>query len=143
MTSPLLPDVNVWLALSLKAHEHHAIAWRWYQALSSDEELAFCRITQMALLRLLTNERVAGLETLNQRQAWAVYDKWLMAGGAVYLTEPMSLESRFRSFTERTVPAHKDWTDSYLAGFAAAGSLELITFDKALSRRAKRATLLK
>jgi toxin-antitoxin system PIN domain toxin len=143
MTSLAFPDINVWLALTLRAHVHHQAAWKWYRSLASAEDLAFCRFTQLGLLRLLTTESVAKHETLNQRQAWAAYDRWIEQGGGVFREEPLGLETAFRSFADNSVPAPKEWADSYLAGFAAAASMELVTFDRALSLRAKRSILLK
>jgi toxin-antitoxin system PIN domain toxin len=142
MISSVFPDLNVWMALTLKAHDHHPVAWKWYRSLRPDEELAFCRFTQLGFLRLLTTQEIAKHETLNQLQAWAAYDHWLKKGGAIFQEEPLGLEVEFRSFATRTTPSPKEWADSYLAAFAAAGSMELITFDHALSLRAKRSVLL-
>ena len=143
MTSLAFPDINVWLALTLRAHDHHQVAWKWYRSLRPSEDLAFCRFTQLGLLRLLTTESVAKHEILNQRQAWEAYDRWIERGGGVFQEEPLGLEIEFRSFADKSIPAPKEWADSYLAAFAAAGSMELVTFDRALSLRAKRSILLK
>jgi toxin-antitoxin system PIN domain toxin len=142
MTSLVFPDINVWLALTLKAHVHHAVAWSWYRSLKENDELVFCRMTQLGLLRLLTTESVAKHETLSQRQAWAAYDHWLKQGGGVFWDEPLGVEAEFRWLADKTVPSSKEWADSYLAAFAAAGSMELVTFDKALSLRARRSIRL-
>lgn len=106
-----------------------------------DQELVFCRFTQLGLLRLVTTESVAKHETLSQRGAWEVFDRCLVEGGGLYLDEPMGVEIEFRALSDRDVSAPKEWADSYLAGFAAAASLELVTFDRALARRAVRAEL--
>ena len=50
-----LPDVNVWIALAADKHIHHSVARSWFTKVQ-DEKLAFCRITQLAFLRLLTNK---------------------------------------------------------------------------------------
>ncbi len=143
MTSSVFPDINVWLALTLKTHVHSPAGWKWYRSLNFSEELSFCRFTQLGLLRLLTTESVARHETLTQRQAWEAYDRWLQQGGGVFRQEPLGLETEFRSFADKTIPAPKEWADSYLAAFAASASLELVTFDRALSMRAKHSILLK
>jgi predicted nucleic acid-binding protein len=52
-----LPDVNVWIALAAERHIHHLPARQWFNAIG-DERLAFCRITQLGFLRLLTNKHV-------------------------------------------------------------------------------------
>ena len=54
-----LVDANVWLALAVDAHFHPATAKAWFEG-QSDESCAFCRITQMALLRHLTNAKIMG-----------------------------------------------------------------------------------
>ncbi len=41
---------------------HHQPATRWWrqELLPADDRAAFCRVTQLGLLRLLTNDRVMG-----------------------------------------------------------------------------------
>ena len=53
------------------------------------------------------------------------------------MDEPSGLEARFRTLTRLRNPAAKDWADSYLAAFAAAAQLTLVTFDRALRRKVK------
>lgn len=142
MTSLIFPDLNVWIALSLRAHEHNKVAWGWYRSLRPEEELAFCRFSQLGLLRLLTTRSVAKDETLTQIQAWKVYDGWITNGGATFLEEPFGIETELRFYSERKTPSPKEWGDSYLVAFAAAASLPLVTFDKGLSRRYARSILL-
>ncbi len=52
-----LPDVNVWVAIAVAEHEHHDRAARWLES-THGHSLAFCRVTQMGFLRLLTNVHV-------------------------------------------------------------------------------------
>jgi toxin-antitoxin system PIN domain toxin len=142
MTSLIFPDLNVWMALSLQSHSHNTQAWSWYRSLRGDEELAFCRMTQIGLLRLLTTERAVGKDTLTQMQAWAVFDGWIKRGGTTYLDEPYGLEIEFCFYSDRKTPSPKEWADSYLVAFAAAASLPLVTFDRGLSQRYARSILL-
>ncbi|MEI7820056.1 MAG: hypothetical protein WCK55_03995 [Verrucomicrobiota bacterium] len=53
MTFDLL-DVNVWLALAADGHTLHVPAKKWFTG-RGETLCAFCRVTQMALLRHLTN----------------------------------------------------------------------------------------
>ena len=142
MTSLIFPDLNIWMALSLRAHTGNASAWAWYRTLHRTEELAFCRVTQLGLLRLLTTHSASGADTLNQIEAWKVYDGWVRAGGATYIEEPFGIETEFRHYANRETPSPKEWGDSYLVAFAAAASMPLVTFDKALSLRYARTILL-
>ncbi len=41
----LLPDVNVWLALTFDSHVHHPAARQWFDNLTNDA-CFFCRMTQ-------------------------------------------------------------------------------------------------
>jgi predicted nucleic acid-binding protein len=105
--------------------------------------LAFCRFTQLGLLRLLTISAVMGDEVMTQPQAWAAYDRWLQDPRVTVVDEPPGIEPRFRSLTRRRQPATKDWADSFLAAFATAGHLTLVTFDRGLRVKARAAILLR
>jgi len=52
-----LADANLWMALAFSDHAHHGKAKAWCDA-QPDGACAFCRVTQMALLRHLTNSRI-------------------------------------------------------------------------------------
>jgi toxin-antitoxin system PIN domain toxin len=141
-TTSLFPDINVWVALSYDGHVHHVAAAAWFKALPVDVTLAFCRFTQLGLLRLLTNAGVMSDEVMTQPQAWAAYDRWLRDPRVTLVDEPPGIEARFRSLTRRRQPATKDWADAFLAAFAAAGQLTLVTFDRGLRARAASTILL-
>ena len=134
MTSLIFPDLNVWLPLTIENHPRHKRAWEWYASLRH-EKLAFCRVTQMGLLRLLTTQSASGDRTMHQRAAWDAYDGWLSRGGVVYLEEPAGLNMEFRFYADRTTPSPKQWGDSYLIAFASVLSMPLVTFDHGLSQR--------
>jgi toxin-antitoxin system PIN domain toxin len=136
-TTSLFPDINVWVALTYEGHMHHAAAADWFATLSLDTAFAFCRFTQLGLLRLLTAEAVMRDEVMTQPQAWAAYDHWVRDPRVEFVDEPLEIETRFRALTRLRQPATKDWADSYLAAFATAGQLTLVTFDRGLRSKAK------
>ena len=138
----LFPDVNVWIALTYRAHVHYTVARLWLDSLSDDFELCFCRLTQLGFLRLLTTPAVMSNRVLSQSGAWEVYDEWTQNGRATYVEEPPSVERIFRSLSQSRQSAPKDWADSYVSGFAQAAGLQLVTFDHALQRRTPGAVLL-
>ena len=70
-TTSLSPDINVWAALTYEGHVHHTTAATWFTDLQPDVTLAFCRFTQLGLLRLLTTAVVMGDEVMTQPRAWA------------------------------------------------------------------------
>ena len=141
-TTSLFPDINVWVALTYEGHVHHAVAAAWFAELRPDETLAFCRFTQLGLLRLLTTQAVMGDEVMTQPKAWAAYDRWLQDPRVTFVDEPPEIEPRFRSLTRRRQPATNDWADSFLAAFATVGDLKLVTFDRGLRAKARSAILL-
>ncbi len=128
-----LLDVNVWLAAAWARHEHHPIAKRWIDA--EDDELGFCRVTQMALLHLITNPAVMQRDALSRRQAWDAVD-WLMADPRTrFLIEPEGLVPLWLAFSKREDRNHLLWTDDYLAAFARAGNADLVTLERAFHAR--------
>ena len=141
-TTSLFPDINVWIALTYEGHAHHVNAAEWFATVSPQASLAFCRFTQLGLLRLLTAEAVMGDEVMTQPQAWAAYDRWLRDPRVDFVDEPADLEISFRNLTRLRQPATKDWADSYLAAFATGGQLTMVTFDRGLRAKVKSAVLL-
>ena len=135
MTS-LFPDINVWVALTYEGHAHHRTAAMWFETLTPDVSLVFCRLTQLGLLRLLTTAAVMGDEVMTQPQAWGAYDRWHHDPRVEFVDEPPGIEARFRSLTRLRQPATKDWADSYLAAFATLGQLTFVTFDRGLRTKA-------
>jgi toxin-antitoxin system PIN domain toxin len=128
-----LVDANVWLAIAVDGHVHHATATNWFNA-QPDGACAFCRITQLALLRHLTNAKIMGeANVLSQIDAWHAFEALAADSRVLYLDEPHGLGVVFKSFTQRSVPGHKRWTDAYLAALAATLSLEVVTFDTGLT----------
>ena len=136
------PDVNVWIALTYRGHIHYSAAKAWLNSLPDDAELRFCRLTQLGFLRLLTTPAVMGNKVLSQSAAWDAYDDWLENGHAVFMEEPPSIDVAFRSFSQPGQPSPKDWADSYVAAFAQASGLQLVTFDQALQLRTGGSLLL-
>ena len=137
------PDINVWLALTCEAHEHHGKAMEWLRATAVDS-ICFCRITQMGLLRLLSTQIVMQEEVMSQARAWAVYDAWYKKDDRIRLEEEPSLvEAVFRGLTRsagRVAPGY--WADAYITAFAQLIGATVVTFDHRLALRAQPNSLL-
>jgi toxin-antitoxin system PIN domain toxin len=136
-----LADINFWVALILDSHSGHGKAEAFFDALSSDQ-LWFCRFTQIGFLRMLTNRSVMGPQILTQQKAWLLYDRLCGDERIQYLMEPLALESRFRRLTQGRLPAHKAWSDAYLAAVAGEAGMALATFDRDFRRLAVETHLL-
>src|SRR5208282_5491630 len=128
----LLPDVNVWLALAFDLHAHHPAARAWYDG--SAEGCTFCRLTQQGFLRLATNPSVFKNDAMTLDEAWRMYDTILADPRISFTTEPTGLERYWRAYTRRGRFSPQVWNDAYLAAFARAASLEVVTFDKGFTR---------
>src|ERR1700691_1844151 len=96
-----LADVNVWPVL----------------VSPSDDQVAFCRITQMGLLRLVTTRHVMGIDVLNQVEAWKAYRGLGSDGGSRFLSGPLGIEVAWHDLTAAGEPATNLWTDAYLEAF--------------------------
>ncbi len=59
------------------------------------------------------------------------------------MEEPPQVEKSFRSFTQSHSVAPKDWADSYLAAFASAAELRLVTFDRGFQGRIAKLLILR
>ena len=123
-----LPDVNVWIALAAEGHVHHVPARGWFTA-QPDASIAFCRITQMGRLRLLTNSNVMGRAPRTIVQAWETFAQLRADRRLVFATEPVRVESAWRQLMTQAGVGPSSWTDAYLAAFAEVHSYSLVTFD--------------
>jgi predicted nucleic acid-binding protein len=56
--------------------------------------------------------------------------------------EPRNLEAELRALTAGATSSPKTWMDAYLAAFAEAANLTLVTFDRALAGKVEGAVLL-
>ena len=133
MTSLSFPDVNVWLALVSHEHVHSASARRWWN--SSSGQIAFCRLSQLGLLRLLTTAAVMKNKPLSFDEAWRVYDSLLVDERVVFSPEDSRADRVFRMNTTGPASAPKAWADAWLLAVAEAAGGILVTFDKALASR--------
>src|ERR1035438_8689919 len=126
-----LPDVNVWLALTVAEHAHHRAAVAWYEG-RSFAQLTWVRVTQMGFLRLLTNSKVMGKDVLTAAAAWRICDRWSEDPRVIWSAEPPGLDVHWRNATHSDRSGANFWTDAYLAAFAVAAGFRLVTFGRGL-----------
>ena len=137
-----LPDINVWLALAVEEHPHHAAAkqyWDNVQAQPAGERnLWFCRVTMLGLVRLLSQPKVMGLGVLNLMQAMALYQQFRAVASVDLLIEPKQCDSVLQGLvvahsTNQPLPTRL-WTDAYLAALAQSSGARLVSFDQDFTR---------
>lgn len=136
-----LPDVNVWLALASRRHMHYLIATQWLEG-AADDQVAFCRITQMGLLRLLTNRTAMGIDVLTQADAWKAYRQIVSDSRIRFLAEPLGIEEVWRELTASRQASTNVWTDAYLQAFSHLSGSQVVSFDRRFSRYREPAPLV-
>lgn len=131
-TTDLL-DVNVWLALAVEAHPHHHRAKAYWEKEAAPRN-GFCRLTQLAFLRHLTNRTILGDQVLSPLAAWQKWQEFLALPEIQFLAEPTDLDSQLGEFCNLGRSSPNLWTDAYLAAFAHCAKLRLVTFDHGFAR---------
>ena len=124
-----IPDINVWLAMAFEAHAHHKAARSWFESVP-ENSCFFCRYTQSGFLRLATNPALFRNESLTNANAWACYDALIEDYRIGFIGEPLGLGHLWRRFAMKETYSPKIWNDAYLAAFALAGSMGVVTFDE-------------
>lgn len=120
--------------MAVEMHPHHTVAKTWFDLMVSDQA-AFCRITEMGMLRLLTNPHVMAGSALSAAGAWAVLDQLRGDSRTSFLREPPELDRHWRRTSGAGKIGPNYWTDSYLSCLCAASDCTLITFDRKLANR--------
>ena len=114
--------------LSAPEHVHYPRARRYWDE-ESASELAFCRVTALALLRHLTNAKILGSAALDGGAAWHALETWLAVPQVTLLPEPPGVDELLAQWAGKLDLRAGHWTDAYLAAFAAASGCRLIAFD--------------
>ena len=127
-----LLDANVWLALAAEAHAHHDFAKAYWEEEAAPVS-AFCRVTQLAFLRHLSNKAIMGPQVLSPAAAWKKLQEFLALPEVKCLAEPAGLDERLGAFCNLGRTSPNLWTDAYLAAFARCAGLRLVTFDRGFS----------
>ena len=122
-----LLDVNVWLALTDERHVHHQAARVYWNEQRADH-IAFCRVTMLALLRLVTHPKVMSGVPFTHDEAWNIYRIYRNLPIVRFLPEANTLETTLASLTTDPDLPHRLWTDAYLAAFAISTGNRLISF---------------
>ncbi len=127
-----LVDTNIWLASVFATHPGHAVARQALQTVTSAEPLLFCRATEQSFLRLLTTPallRAYGATGLSNREALLTLKALQGLPSVRFAEEPPGTVARWHALAAHDTASPKLWMDAYLAAFALAGGLGLVTLD--------------
>jgi uncharacterized protein len=125
-------DTNIWLAVVFATHPGHAVARQALQTSTAVDPAVFCRATEQSFLRLLTTPallRTYGAEGLSNRDALTTLHALQGLQHVRYTDEPPGTAVRWHALAARDTASPKLWMDAYLAAFAIAGGLKLLTLD--------------
>jgi toxin-antitoxin system PIN domain toxin len=132
--SAFLLDVNVWLALAFPAHAHHQLALSAYLQATPAQPACFCRATQQGFLRLTTTpafQHSCNITGFTNRDALNALAQMMASPAVAYREEPSGLEQVWHRLGALNSASPKVWMDAYLAAFAIAGKLQMVTLDQA------------
>lgn len=129
MTDPpdALPDVNVLLALTNPAHQHHRRAHGW---LGSVARFATTPVTETGLVRLLLNRTVTG-QDVSADQALGILRGIRADPRAFFLPDDATLAAPGIDLVG--LVGHRQVVDLHLVELARRNRCSLVTFDRQIS----------
>lgn len=126
-------DTNVWLAAIFPTHPLHATAQQALQQATPTQPAVWCRSTQQSFLRLAstpTLHKAYGAERMTNRDALAVLDALQALPQVALRGESPGVFMSWRQLANADTASPKVWMDAYLAAFAIAGGLTLVSLNR-------------
>lgn len=126
-------DTNVWLAAIFPTHPFHPQAQQALQRATSAQPVLWCRATQQSFLRLASTPtllKAYGAEGMTNRDALIALDALQTLPQVKLLDEPTGAFSLWRNMATLDTASPKVWMDAYLAAFAIAAGLRMVTLDR-------------
>ena len=134
MSTPAdLPDLNVWLALIWPEHIHHQHAVLYWEQQAA-EQVLFCTVTALGLVRLVCQPKLMGTAVRNAAEASDLLHALCQQPG-VQLAKPEhnGWEVFHQLLRGGKIPAPL-CTDAHLAALAMANGWRLVSFDRDFER---------
>ena len=128
-----LVDTNVWLAAVFTTHPLHQAAQDALQQATSAEPAVFCRATEQSFLRLASTPallKAYGAEDLTNRDPLAALKALQALRQVSVRDEPRGALALWHAMSALDSASPKVWMDAYLAAFAIAGGLRMLTLDQ-------------
>ena len=75
-----------------------------------------------------------GADVVSQKKAWEIFDRLIEDERVRFFEEPEQVDQTFRNLTRSNQPATHVWTDAYLAAFANASGLVIVSIDRAFAK---------
>lgn len=126
-------DTNVWLAATFPKHPFHAVAQQAIKQCTPTRPAVWCRATEQSFLRLASTasiHRAYEAQGLTNRSVWIALDALQALPQVTWRDEPPGVFALWRTLAALDSASPKVWMDAYLAAFAIAGGLRLVTLDR-------------
>ena len=126
-------DTNVWIAAVFSTHPFHDVARRRLLDATPSSPAIFCRATQISFLRLAstpTLHRAYGAEGMSNNDALVALNVFEALEQVRVQDEPAGTVTQWHAMAGCSSASPKVWMDAYLAAFAIAGGLRLLTLDR-------------
>ncbi len=126
-------DTSVWLAAIFEQHPFHRIGRQALRQATSAQPAVFCRATQQSVLRLMSTAGIAksyGEPPLTNQGALMTLDALQALPQVAWRDEPPGVFGLWRTLAALDIASPKVWMDAYLAAFAIAGGLRMVTLDR-------------
>jgi len=127
------PDLNVWLALASPTHEHHHQAARYWEQQAA-QQVVFCDVTAIGLVRLVSQAKVMGPEVKSPAEASQLLQAFCAQPGVAMGCPQTSGWDVFHAFLRQGDVPPRLCTDAYLASLAVANGWRLVSFDNDFGR---------
>ena len=129
-----LADVKFLIAILDIKHEHSIRANSWLSKVGQPHSIVISRVAQMGALRLLTRQSIMGEGVLTGAKAWSYVTMLFEDDRFEFGSEPPGFESSWQAVCEWTPKGSSADTGAYLAAFALASNLSVVTFDGVMNR---------
>ena len=128
-----LPDLNVWLALATPDHIHHQQAVAYWEE-QATEQVLFCTVTALGLVRLVSQPKVMGSAVKSAQGASALLQAFCQQPGVRMATPAGDGWDVFHQLMGKEDLPARLCTDAYLAALAISNGWHLVSFDRDFER---------
>lgn len=126
-------DTNVWLAATFPKHPFYPLAQKALAQSTAARPAIWCRATEQSFMRLASTATVQRTyDALGQtnRTVLLALDTLQALPQVAWRDEPPGVFAQWRTLAALDSASPKVWMDAYLAAFAIAGGLRLVTLDR-------------
>ena len=128
-----LPDLNVWRALVTPDHFHHQQALNYWEQQAA-EQVHFCTVTALGLVRLLSQPKLMGPAVKTTHEASALLQALCQQPGESLAIPARDGWDMFDQLMREGNLSARLGTDSYLAALAISNGWRFVSFDRDFER---------